>query len=197
MSEVIERKFYLKEFKAISHAISSYEDLTLLINHIVEGLSRTFKLKGCCIMLFDEREKQLFHVGSHGISEAYIAKGPVVVDEKYSNFLKGESIFIEDLRNDPRVQYPEEALKENIISMVSLPIKYRNSVIGLVRLYHSSTIKLNEEDIDSILVLAQQLGLVIENNGLRNFLEEVKGGISRLPLHMLEGLYNENRSTRY
>ena len=27
------RKFYLKEFKAISHAISTYEDLNLLINH--------------------------------------------------------------------------------------------------------------------------------------------------------------------
>ena len=66
MSKEPVRKFYLKEFKSISHAMSTYGDLNLLLNHLVEGTTRTFEAKGCSIMLFDETENQLFTVSSFG-----------------------------------------------------------------------------------------------------------------------------------
>ena len=69
------RKFYLKEFKAISHAISTYEDLNLLIHHLAEGAGRAFKAKGCSILLLDDRENQLFRVASYGLSAEYGRKG--------------------------------------------------------------------------------------------------------------------------
>jgi len=53
MDEKLDRRYYLKHFKAISHAISTYEDLNTLINHLTEGTSRAFKAKGCSIMLLD------------------------------------------------------------------------------------------------------------------------------------------------
>ena len=182
------RKFFLKEFKAISHAISSYEDLNLLINHLVEGTTRTFEAKGCSIMLYDDREQQLFHVGSYGISEKYLLKGPIFVDEKYSAFVKGKPVFIEDIQNDPRVQYPEAAKKEGIVSILSIPITFRGTSIGLIRIYHDRIRRINEEDIDALSILAEHLGLVIENNGLKNFLEKVKVAIDSLPVRMLGGL---------
>lgn len=184
-----ERRFYLKEFKAISRAFSEYEDLNLLVDHMAEGISRAFKVKGCCIMLYDDREKQLFRVASHGISESYLTKGPVFfVDDRHSSFSTGEVVLIEDVQRDPRVQYPDEAKKEKIVSMLSVPIKCRNAIVGIIRIYHSSALRLHEEDLDSLSVLALHLGLVIENNGLRNFLEGVKIAIGSLPLRMLEGL---------
>ena len=185
---MVDRKFYLKEFKAISRAISTYEDLNLLMTHITEGLCRTFSLKGACLMLFDDREKQLFRVSSYGISEKYLSKGPVFFDDKESSFSKGEPVLIKDMQNDPRVQYPEEAAKEHIVSMLSVPIKYRDAILGVIRMYHNETLSLNDEDLDSICVLAQHLGLVIENNGLSNFLEGVKIAIDSLPLRMLKDL---------
>ena len=106
------RKFYLKEFKAISHALSTYGDLNLLINHLVEGTAKTFEAKGCCIMLFDESENQLFTVSSYGISDDYLSKGPLLVDNKYCAFVRGEPMFIEDLSTDDRVHYPDAAKKE-------------------------------------------------------------------------------------
>ena len=182
------RKFFLKEFKAISHAISTYEDLNLLINHLAEGTSRTFEAKGCCIMLFDDRENQLFTVGSYGISDEYLLKGPVFVDDKCSAFVKGEPVFIEDMRKDPSIQYPEAAVKEGIVSMHSIPIKYRGIAIGLIRIYNNEPRSINDDDIDSLKVLAEHFGLVIENNGLKNFLDKVKMAMDSLPVRMLEGL---------
>ena len=188
MDEKPDRRFYLKQFKAISYAISTYEDLNTLINHLAEGTSRAFKAKGCSIMLLDEREHQLFHVGSYGISDQYIRKGPVMVKDKHCAACTGEPVFIEDMQNNPLVQYPKAAAGEGIVSMLSIPIKCRGVIIGILRTYHDKVRVYHDEDIDSLCVLTGLLGIVIENNGLRNFLDQVKIALGSLPLRMLEGI---------
>ncbi|MFC1819620.1 GAF domain-containing protein, partial [Thermodesulfobacteriota bacterium] len=115
-------------------------------------------------------------------------KGPVFVDEKYSAFVKGKPVFVEDIRNDPRIQYPDAAIKEGIVSMLSIPIKFRGTAIGLIRIYHNELKRIHEEDIDTMSVMAELLGLVIENNGLKNFIDKVKMAMESLPARMLEGL---------
>ncbi len=182
------RKIHLKEFKALIRAISGYEELHILAVHLAGHLCRSFEVKGCSIMLFDEREGQLFRVSSHGISEEYLEKGPIFVDDKYTAFVTGEPVFIEDFQNDPRVQYPEAAKKEGIVSMLSVPIKYRNAAMGLIRIYHSKPWRPDPEDLDSFCLLAEHMGMVIENSGLKNFLEKVVSAMETLPLRMLKGL---------
>jgi len=188
MSQKPVRRIFLREFRAISLAISTYEDFNLLANHIAEGICTSFSVKGCSIMILDERDQQLYRVSSYGISERYLSKGPVFLYSQDAAFVKGEADFIEDLQNDPRIQYPEEAGREGIVSMLSVPIKCRNFVIGLIRIYHSDKWILHDDDLDSFCVLAMHLGLVIENNGLRNFLEGVKVAMESLPPRMLTGL---------
>ena len=187
MNHNAKRKIHLNEFKAISRAISTYEDLNLLSAHMAEHMCRSFEVKGCSIMLFDERQKQLFRVSSYGVSEEYLQKGPVLLDEKYTAFVTGEPVFIENFQNDPRVQYPEAAAKEGLKSMLSVPIKYKNAPIGLIRIYNNEIWNLNPDDLDSFCLLAEYMGLVIENNGLKNFLDKVKLAMETLPLRMLEG----------
>lgn len=182
------RRIHLEEFKTISRAIITYEDLNLLLNHSVEGIARAFKGKGCSIMLFDEREQQLFRVSSYGISEEYLSKGPLPVDEKYSAFVTGEPVFIEDMQKDPRVKYPDAAAREGLVSMLSVPIKCRERVTGIIRMYNAESWALHEDDLDSFCLLAEHLGCVIENHGLKNFLEQVKMALGNLPLRMLEGI---------
>ena len=188
MNEGPVRRIFLREFKTISRAISSYEDFNLLIDHFAELICRSFEVKGCTIMLFDEREKELFCVSSYGISEEYLTKGPLLVDEKYSAFFTGEPVFIEDMQNDPRVMYPEEATREGIVSMLTVPITCRKEIVGLIRIYNHEPWALHEDDLDSFCVIAEHLGLLIENNGLKNFLDRVKVAMESLPPRMLEGL---------
>lgn len=188
MSQDPQRRFDLREFKAISRAISTYEDLNILIEHFVEGITRAFKVKGAGIMLYDEVEGQLFRVASYGMSESYLNKGPVFLNDQDDAFAKGEPVFVQDLQNDPRVQYPEAARSENIRAMLSFPIKSRQAMTGLLRIYHSESIVLHPEDVDSITILALHLGLVIQENGLRNFVQMVCGAISDLPPRLRKGL---------
>jgi len=127
-------------------------------------------------------------VSSYGISEKYLHKGPIFFDEKHSAFQKGEPVYIDDMQNDSRVQYPQAAADENIVAMLSIPIKCREIIVGILRIYHSEPLLLHEEDINSLCVLTEQLGVVIENNGLRNFIDGLKIAMGSLPLRMLKGL---------
>lgn len=185
MARKADRRFYLREFKAISHAISTYEDFNLLIRHLAEGAARSFRAKGCSILLLDEREKQLFHVGSYGISDEYLQKGPVFADQKQTALYTGQPVFVEDMQHDARVQYPEAAAKEGIVSMQSVPIMCRGVPVGILRIYLNEPVELHEEDVNALCVLTEQLGVVIDNNGMRNFLEKVKMALEDLPLRLL------------
>ncbi len=189
MAKTVERKFYLEEFKAISRAISNYEDLNLLFTHIVEGLCRTFSLKGCCIMLFDEREQQLFRVSSYGLSDEYTSKGPLVVDKESSSFFKKEPVFIENMSESRLIIYPEAARQEGVVSMLSVPIMYGETVVGLLRMYTGEPQYFNEEDVDSISTLCLQLAVVLEKNGLENFLEGIKAAMGSIPPRLLKGMF--------
>jgi GAF domain-containing protein len=187
MSQKSKRKFYLKQFKAISNAISTYEDFNLLVNHLVEGVCRTFNFKGASIMILDEIEQQLFRVSSYGISEVYLSKGPVFADVKDCSMKSGKVEVVEDVQHDSRIQYPDAAVKEGIVSLMAIPIKYRKLPIGVIRIYHDQPLNLHEEDVDSLCVLANQLGMVIENNGLKNFVDQIKMAIDSLPPRMFQG----------
>lgn len=188
MSNKPESRIRLKEFKAISHAISTYEDLSMLQRHLVEGVCNAFGIKGCSIKLYDDREKELFRVASSGLSNNYMANEPIVVAEENLDCLNGEVIFYNDIRNDPRVSNPDAAEKEGLVSMLSVPIMYGNDVLGLLKMYHDHHWILHDDDIDSFSVLAKQLGLRIEYTGLRNFVETVKAATGSLPLRVLENI---------
>ena len=182
------RRIYLHEYKAISRAISTYEDFNLLMNHFVEGVCRSFHVKGCSIMLYDDREKQLFRVSSHGLSQKYLSKGPIVIEDKHSSFFTGKPVFVQDLKTDPRAQYPEHAAQEGLVCMLSVPIKIRKETIGTIRIYNDEPWALHDDDTSSFCSLAEHLGLLVENNGLQNFLDRVKVAIASLPGRMLEDL---------
>lgn len=186
MSEKSIRMIRLQDFRAISHALSTYDDFSLMINHFIEAIIRAFNVKGCSILLLDEAENQLFHVRSQGVSEEYLRKGAIFIDNKYSSFVTGKPVFVENMQNDSRIQYPEAAAKEGIVSMYTFPIKCRNATVGLIRIYHSEPWSLHEEDIDSFCILAEHLGLVLENNGLKNFLDTIKAAVESLPSRTLK-----------
>lgn len=181
-----ERRISIRDFKTICRAIATYEDLNLLFEHLVEVISQAFDVKGCSLLIFDERERQLIRVSSFGISKEYLNKGPVFMDDKDSAFVKCEPVFVEDMQNDPRIQYPEAAAKEGIVSLLSFPVILRGAGIGLIRIYHSDYWALHEEDLDLLCVMQRLLAFVIENNGLNNFLEQVKMEMVKLPLRMMD-----------
>ena len=57
-------------------------------------------------------------------------------------------------------------------------------MLGLIRIYHNKSWFLNDEDMDSFSVLVKHLGLAIELNGLKNFVDSIKSSVDGLPDRM-------------
>ena len=51
--------------------------------------------------------------------------------------LGGQIVVILDMSSDTRVQYPEEAKREGIVSVLSVPISVKGQIIGVLRIYTS------------------------------------------------------------
>ena len=115
-------------------------------------------------MLLDEKGLTLDLKSSFGLSDRYLQKGPVSADRSISDTIRGKPVIIEDATSDPMVQYPEEAKKEGIASIVSVPIILRGKSIGVLRLYTSVPCRFTQEDIDFLSAVAVQSGLAIENS---------------------------------
>ncbi len=180
-----DRRFFLKQFRVICHAIATYEDISTLLQHLAEGTTRSCKAKGCSIMVLDDQECQLVRVASYGISEEYLNKGPVVfTDDTNCALYTGETVFVEDMQNDLKVQYPEAAEKEGIVTMLSIPIISGKPIIGVLRIYFDTPRKPHQEDIDTLSIMTELLGLAIDNNGMKNCLAQVQTILSGLPPRM-------------
>jgi GAF domain-containing protein len=154
---------YISAFIHITRAISSSLDLKEVLHLIVKSTCETTGSKGCTLMLLDEKGERLEVKSSYGLSDQYIGKGPLSADKSISDTLKGKPIIIEDVTSDPRVQYPEEAKREGIASIVSVPIILRERIIGVLRLYTSVPCRFTDDDIDFLSAIAMQSGLAIEN----------------------------------
>ena len=154
---------YLSAFIRITRAISSSLDLNEVLPLIVKVTCETTGSKGCTLMLLDEKGQRLELKSSFGLSDQYVGKGPVSADESISDTLKGKPVIIEDATSDPRVQYPHEAKREGISSIVSVPIILREKVVGVLRLYTSVPCRFSKDDIDFLSAIAMQSGLAIEN----------------------------------
>jgi GAF domain-containing protein len=154
---------YYSAFIEITKAISSSIDLETILHLIVKSICQITDSKGCTLMLLDEKGETLEVKSSYGLSEQYVRKGPIAADRSIADTLKGKPVIIEDAASDPRAQYPHEARREGIASIVSVPIILRERSIGVLRLYTSVPCQFTEDDIHFLSAVAMQSGLAIQN----------------------------------
>jgi len=154
---------YLSAFIRITRAISSSIELKDVLHLIVKSTCEITGSKGCSLMLLDEKGQRLEVNSSFGLTDRYLRKGPLSADQSISDTLKGKPVVIEDATSDFRIQYPQEAKKEGIASIVSVPIPLRGRIIGVLRLYTSVPCRFAQDDIDFLSAIAMQSGIAIEN----------------------------------
>jgi signal transduction protein with GAF and PtsI domain len=127
-------KGYLLGFQEISRAVSSTLALDEVLALIVKKMVKVLNLKGCTIRLVNPRTHTLDLAAAVGLSEPYLQKGPVDMDKSVTEALSGRPIAIYDAGTDPRMQYPQEAQKEGIASLLAIPMLVQGKVIGVMRL---------------------------------------------------------------
>jgi len=155
-------------YTALYHAaltISSSLELDQVLQSVVTSITEAMQVKACGLRLLDKSTGQLRLSAVYGLSESYLAKGPVDVANSAidSEALRGSPVYIADCRNDPRFQYQEAAGREGLVSILSVPLEVRGEAIGVMRVYTDKSTTFNNDDIQFVSVLASLSALAIEN----------------------------------
>lgn len=157
---------FFRTFREIMKRVSTTRRSMNVLHDITEAVARSMGVKGSALFLLDRRKRVLEVVSSYGLSEQYLKKGPVLADRSIKEGLEGMSVCVDDVSTDPRIQYPQEAAREGIRSILSAPIVFKKKVIGVLRVYASVPTEFSMEDVDFVEGLADLAALVIEYNRL-------------------------------
>jgi GAF domain-containing protein len=160
--QLISYETMIRITKAISHSRDP-EEVVLMT---VEGIKTALDAKGCALFLINRKTQELKLAASFGLSDEYINKGPVSALKSIAQSAEDGPVAIYDVGDDPRIQYPEEAKKEGIASILSVPIISRAKMTGVLRVYTSEPWEFTLEDVNFVQALAQIAGMAIEMSRL-------------------------------
>jgi len=162
-------KFRIREERRglaeVAQAISASLDLDRVLQTIVRCAAETLNFKGASVRLLDEEGKRLEINATHGLSGAYIAKGPVEVEKSPLDreILSGKAVRVREEEMESKLQYPEETKREGIRSMFGLPLQIKGKAVGVLRVYASVPYRFTLDDEEFLTALANQGAIAIEN----------------------------------
>ena len=163
----------------ITKAISVIRDPEEIVLISMEGITHALEVKGCTLFLFSQKSDELKLAGSYGLSQQYLDKGPVSSLRSIASALQDcQPVAIFDVSDDPRIQYPEAAIKEGIASILSVPIIIGENLVGCMRVYTAEPWEFTLNDVNFVQAVAQIVGMALEmrriNKGLKHSIDILK-----------------------
>jgi len=158
-------KKHIETLSKISEAITSslyFEDILKLIVTITAEVMNS---KICSLMLLDDKSKTLSVKATQSISEAYNKKPSLRLGEGVAGkvVLSGKSIIVKDVRKSPDYRSVAVAKKEGLCSLLCMPLKVKDRIIGVLNLYTSKPHKFTASEMSVLEAVANQAAIVIEN----------------------------------
>jgi GAF domain-containing protein len=153
-------------FLNLAASISSSLDVKKIFQTLTEDIAKNFDVKAASVRLLDDNKRMLKLVASFGLSDKYLNKGEISAEKSISMAMKGKPVVVKNASTDSGVQYKKEKQEEGIVSILSVPIKSKDNVIGVLRLYSDRKRDFTEDEITLVTALAYQGGLAIQNASL-------------------------------
>jgi len=154
---------YYRALYKVAEAINSSLETEVILKQIVEGAAKAAGAKGCSLMLLSPDRKVLWHTAAYGLSDWYVRKGPVSVDISMGDALKGKPVAVLNAPEDHRIQYREQAGKEGIASILCVPVRLKEEVVGVMRLYTAEPRHFTDDDIFFLSAVADLGAIALEN----------------------------------
>jgi len=170
---------YYVALKRITKAANSALSLRKVFNSIAKSAARAVGTNSSCILFLDPQKEYLITLGSHGLSDLYLKKGPIGAHKSLPEIAEGKIVHIADATHDERVQYPEVAQEQGIASMLGVPILKGGGAIGELRIYTREPRHFTDADRGFLLSVADICALVFERAELQRPMEAAKEALRK------------------
>lgn len=149
----------------VSEAVTSPIYLNEMLDVVTKMAAQVMNAAVCSIFLLDETSGKLEMKSAQRLDRAYATRAPIPLGEGISGRVAktGKPIIVHDVRNDKRYINPDLAKREDLVSMLSVPLTVRDKVIGVLNCFTSAPRKFSKEQIALFSTLANQTALALEN----------------------------------
>lgn len=158
---------FLREIQALSTLVNSTLDLDHILRTMVERVALTMGVKGCTLRLLNPATNTLELAAAFGVSTAYLQRGGVENERNVKVVLAGEPVAIYDIRHDQRVDYQQQMVDEGIVSLLAVPLKVDQEIIGVMRILAEVPRVFTGTEVQFAVTLAEVGATAIRN--ARNF----------------------------
>ncbi len=157
----------------IAEALSASLELAPMLQQVLEATVKEMWLNAASIRLLDAKRQVLHLTAAFGLSEAYLAKGTVhlaksPVDRRV---LQGSAVVLYDVEHEAGFEYPAEAAREGIRSVLAVPLRIKDRTLGVLRVYSARPRHFGPVAITFLTSTAALVALAIENAKLYGALQ--------------------------
>lgn len=168
MVEKKSRREHLEALSEISEAITSETYLDDILRLIVVVTAQVTGSNIVSLMLLNEQTGELEIRATQAVSPAYLEKPPVRLGEGISGLAAAENRPVDswDVKEDSRYVNKDLAVRENLCSLLSVPMSVKGGVVGVINCYTSVPHEFTREEKTIITTVANQAAMAIENTAL-------------------------------
>ena len=161
-------KSYINALSEISSAITSDLYLEDMLKLIVTLTANVMEAKICALWLLNDKKQELKIRATQALSKEYLKERSIKVGEGIVGLVAKvkKPIIILNILEDKRYKEKTLAKKEDLISMVSVPMMVKRRVVGVINCYTTVIYKFSKGDVDLLSTVANQAAVAIENTEL-------------------------------
>jgi phosphoserine phosphatase RsbU/P len=155
----------LQTISTVTVMLSETRDLEKVLQRAVKLVAELMNVKACSIRLIDHEKDELSIKAVYNLSEAYINKGMISLSRRNESFDDDGTgyEYVRDMRTDPRVQYPDAAASEGLVSMMGVAMRHQGRDVGMLRVYTDQERNFTPGEIQTLKAIAATAASAIEN----------------------------------
>jgi GAF domain-containing protein len=159
-------KDYFKTFCKISTAFGTAMTKQGLLDLVVSSAIDTMDGKAACLFLQDRKQEAFVPMAQKGLSEKYLHANPMKAKKIVQGLDEAGYLYFPDAVSDPRLENHEAKKEEGIVSILTVPVKSKDRIIGVLSLYTGEKREFEPDEIEFLQALAEQGGMAIEKTRL-------------------------------
>ena len=149
---------------SVSRTINSTLNLDEALRAITKEACELMRARMCSLMLLDESREWLDLRASFGAGDAYINKPRLSAGESLIGVVvrRKKPLQVANVQTDTRYQNVELARRENLVSLLSVPLIFAGQSIGALSVYTARAYSFSNEEIKILSALADLSAIAIE-----------------------------------
>lgn len=153
----------------ITNSLSATNDIKSVMDLLTMHSADYLKGLGAQVVLWDKDKERFTARSVYKLSESFINKLDMNKDWCAQETLKGNTIIASSLDEDDRFEFREMAMAEGIYSLVSMPLKAADKILGILQVFFKQCRNFSTDEIEFLTSITNHGAIELENAKLHEY----------------------------